>query len=274
MQLYALNSDGSALSARSASKKVNYSCIECGEVVRLREGEFRQPHFYHLNPPPSCRQNGKSLTHIQLQFYIQSKIGADAVQLEKPFPAIHRVADSVWEKEKIVFEVQCSPMTKEEMQKRTADYESIGYQVVWILHERNYNQWRMTALEEAVQTIPHYYSNFSPGGEGYIYDQWQYAANGKRMKVLPRLPIEISKPIRLKKQQSFGSAYVEKRAQNWPLYFEGDLLTLKEQSFGEDYLRRAQFHEKELKPKKISWWKWAIDAYRRLVLEAVKPYCK
>ena len=57
MQLYALDQQGKLTSARLAKKQTNYRCLECQQNIRLRGGPQRQPHFYHLDPTPFCRQH-------------------------------------------------------------------------------------------------------------------------------------------------------------------------------------------------------------------------
>src|SRR5690349_20431498 len=85
------------ISADQANRQQDYFCPECEGVVRLRAGEQRLKHFYHLAKSAHCRQQKKSLEHIQTQRFIQERIGASRCQLEVPFPSIARIADAVWE---------------------------------------------------------------------------------------------------------------------------------------------------------------------------------
>ncbi len=168
--------------------------MECGTAVRLREGPFRHAHFYHLKKTTDCRQSGKSETHIQLQIYIKNLI--PDTQLEFRFPEINRIADVAWHTEKIVFEIQCSPMSIDEMQSRYTDYAKAGYQMVLILHDSRYNQWHLSPMELAIQDRPYYYTNKNESGIGVIYDQWAHHENGLRKKSLPPIPIDLSNPYR------------------------------------------------------------------------------
>lgn len=88
---------------------------------------------------------------------------------EKPFKKIGRIGDLVWEEKKIVFEVQFSPMHPIEARERMGDYASIGYRVIWILHENMFNPLRLTPFQELIQPFPHFYTNIDPllGGEIY-----------------------------------------------------------------------------------------------------------
>lgn len=214
MHLYALNFSGQLQSAASAQKQVDYFCLECNAPVRLREGLERKPHFYHLQTSTSCRQSGKSLTHLQIQLHLE-KLLIQEVSLEQRFPSIQRIADVAWHKEKIIFEIQCSPMRRDEMEARVKDYRSLGYQIVWILHDKHYNKWRLSALEMGLKHIPHYFTNITADGSGCIYDQWQWIDAGRRKSALSALPIDLSAPYRHPQPP-----------RNWPLGFQGDLLSL------------------------------------------------
>ena len=50
-----------------------------------------------------------------------------------------------------MFEIQCSPITAREIEERNSDYQSLGYQVIWILHDSLYNKGRLTAAEYFLQ---------------------------------------------------------------------------------------------------------------------------
>lgn len=194
MQLYAYDLAGHLVLSYQAKKHTNYCCLECGEAVRLREGHIRQPHFYHLQGKSQCRQSGKSQIHFQTQLYLKTQI--DEIRLEHRFSEIGRIADALWPSEKIVFEIQCSLMDREEMEARTAAYASLGHQVVWILHDRKFNQWRQSALENALLGCCHYYTNINEKGQGIIYEQWRHIEQGIKRKTLPPLSVDLTKPYR------------------------------------------------------------------------------
>ncbi len=274
MQLYALDAEGTPTRATSALKKCDYKCLECQGTVRRREGEQMQAHFYHLNPPISCRQSGKSLTHLAIQNRIAKELPKGQIVLEKHFSSIGRIADLAWDEEKLIFEVQCSPMTREEMLQRTNDYGSLGYQVVWILHERNYNKFRITHLEAGIAPIPHYYTDINPSGEGVIYDQWHLSSQGVRLKGLPRLSIDISRPSKLScMDKSCGSTLADSRIASWKLHFKGDLIDLALNEPASPYLQSAKASEKEVIVKKESLFSKMGQYYHAILLKILKGYC-
>lgn len=274
MQLYGLDTDNLPVYALNAQKRIDYQCPECSGLIRLREGEIRKPHFYHINPPATCRQNGKSLTHLNVQRQIESQLPKGECVLEKIFPEIHRIADLYWEKERLVFEVQCSPMSKEEMLERTKNYRSIGCEIVWILHERNYNRYRMSALERSIASIPHYFSDMSPGGDGIIYDQWSLAKNGFRTQSLPKMEVKFAKPMRDPLAESAPSAFFQLRMKEWPLYFDGDLLALSKSEPDADYIRRAAALDITQTARPPSLWKRITTAYELWLNQKVLAVCK
>lgn len=213
MQLFALNEHQQVIEAEQAERKKDYACMECSGPVRVRQGEFRRSHFYHFREAPGCRQASKSLEHLQTQFFLKDFLDGEVV-LEKRFHTINRIADVVWEKEKVIFEVQCSPILAQEVMERNRDYASCGYQVVWILHDARYGGRRMTSAEHYLQRSPHYYTDMDAEGVGVIYDRlW-----GREVykKLLDPVIIPLKKfakapqPLRV-------------RASKWSFRLKGDL---------------------------------------------------
>lgn len=135
MSLYAYKSHQERIAAIEAAPRTDYRCMECGERVRIRRPrEHRRPHFFHLQKSSLCRQSGKSEEHFQIQSWILRHLPSSAA-MEVFFPAIRRVADIIWERERIIFEVQCSPISAWEVARRTFDYRSQGWRVIWLLKE-------------------------------------------------------------------------------------------------------------------------------------------
>src|SRR5262249_7520278 len=134
--------------------------------------------------------SGKSLVHLQTQRYIQKEL--PGCQLEKRFPSVNRIADVVCEEKKLVFEIQCSYITAREIEERNIDYSSLGYRVIWILHDRLYNQFHLTAAEYFLESSPRYFANIDEEGNGYIYDQWDWIEKGRRLKTMEHRQIRIA----------------------------------------------------------------------------------
>lgn len=226
MQLHALNNNKSSIAAKKAVKQQNYFCLECEGIVRVRAGAHRQAHFYHLNLAPTCRQNGKSMAHLQVQCHLEALISKESCQLERPFPEIGRIADLYWPEKQLVFEVQCSPISAEEVACRNKDYESLGLTVVWILHDNRYNRRRLSAAEDYLRGSLAYYTNINGEGRGIIYDQWDLCEKGVRHKTIKPFAVELNKPKQISFRKEQAHSFFQKRLKSWPLHFSGDLLDL------------------------------------------------
>ena len=92
-----------------------------------------------------------SSSHLAIQKVLSKSLPGS--RLEHRFPSIGRVADVVYFPKKIIFEVQCSPISLKEVQKRNRDYLSLGFTVIWILHDRHYNKKTLSLAERACRKI-------------------------------------------------------------------------------------------------------------------------
>lgn len=222
MQLYALDNTGKKCNVHSAKKRNDYFCLECNARVRVRSGELLRAHFYHIYDEVGCRQAGKTEQHIAIQRLIQQQIGIAYCVEEMRFTAIGRVADVAWPEKKLIFEVQCSPISAQEVQERNSDYASCGWDVVWVLYDKTFNQKRVSEAEKLLFARTHYYS------DGVcIYDQVYVMHGGswrKQLVIKRSIFLDTIAPL------SFGDelpklAYVlYKRFCSWSHYTEGDYL--------------------------------------------------
>lgn len=206
MQLYALDKS-SLILASHAARDQSYVCPECHGLVRKRGGERRQTHFYHVRRPASCRQHGKSLAHLQIQLHLKSLI--PSLSLEKKFPS--RIADACWNEEKIVFEIQCSPISLEEAKNRNEDYLKEGFTPVWILLDRRYNRARLSPAEEYLRT---HTTTFFTDGRSF-YDQFDVCQGSRRVFRVPKIVVDLTRPLKKSLDPLFS--------RTWPLSFQGDL---------------------------------------------------
>lgn len=267
MQLYALDFEGQLINARQALRQTDYQCLECQQIIRLRGGPQRQRHFYHLDPTPFCRQHQKGPIHLQLQSFFFQQLPFGDCQLECSFPSIRRIADVAWPSQKIIFEIQCSPISPQEVLARNQDYQKLGWNVIWILHDQRYNQTRLSSAELALRCSPHFYTNMNAVGSGMIYDQFQVCENGVRLKCLPPLPVNITDklPVDSSKIQLSSLQLLKQRAQNWSLSFTGDLTSLFLNSPNCDYLSQALEIEKNFYPasNSFTWSHFPLKLWQR-----------
>ncbi len=188
MQLYAFDKNRPVF-ATLAQKGAHYRCPECLGLVRLRGGHLRQKHFYHVRLQPTCRQHQKTIAHLQIQLHLKTLI--PNLSLEKPFPAIRRIADAAWEEKKIIFEVQCSPISLKEVQNRTSDYQKEGYTVIWLLHDKRFNGRKATEAEIFLRQ----HSCFFIKGK-FIYDQKEVFTGPYRIHKGPPVFVDPTNPLR------------------------------------------------------------------------------
>ncbi len=256
MQFYAFDTKKKLVHAMHAKKNCNYLCIECQTRVRLRGGTHRQLHFYHLDFNRICTLHQKSMIHLQLQNHLLHLLPENECCLEFRFPTINRIADVAWLTKKIIFEIQYSPISAQEIQKRNEDYQSQGWTVIWILHDHRYNQTFLSPAESILQTAPHYFSDMNAEGKGCIYDQFAFVENNQRVIKMEKLAIDPTQLFFIKKQSIKSSQLLlcSLRLKYWPVYFAGDLL----ETNNSEYLDRAfnlekKFIDLQIKNKRIQF---------------------
>ena len=245
MQLFARTLSGTRISLDSAEKQHDYFCEECGGVLHIRSGSHRQPHFYHLSPPSSCHQHAKSPTHIQTQLYLHRQLPQGELFLEHRFPTIGRIADAAWIPYKCVFEIQCSPISREEVLSRNADYAKEGWLVIWLLHDRRFNRSaKPSRLDPVFETLPHYFTNINAEGKGCLYDQFSIWKKGYRTHKLNPLPLVLSPPQPFPSFPIPALNLLKNRQSSWPIFLPGDLLSLFYQTPSSPYIQSAFLYEK------------------------------
>ncbi len=225
MQLYGQEEDGQLIAAFHAIPSQNYLCPECRGLLRVRGGKHRHLHFFHLNASPHCQQSGKSMRHLQVQYFLQRHLPG-TILLERPFPSIGRIADVVWEEEAIVFEVQCSPISEKEVLARNQDYLAAGYLVIWILHDLRFGSPFFSAAEHALQASPHYRTTLDADGCGIFYDQIFLEKGGRKVQASPLLSLSLERLWRRTSSLSPLRSMTawESYRRRWPCGFAGDLI--------------------------------------------------
>lgn len=257
MQLFALDENKNRIFVENATKGLDYFCLECGSTLRLRGGMHMQLHFYHLEPPDSCRQHGKGSAHIRIQNYIQQKLGSECEQ-EVRFSEISRIADLAFFKEKIIFEVQCSPIAANEVQSRIKDYKSVGWEVIWLLNDYLFNKKRATYAEAFLEKHPHYFVHVKED-DLYFYDQASAIHRGKRTHFfVDNCSLKWEIDLSLLKKNTFKEAdvklpySVQKRIATWPLFCTSDVIDRAKNGDLQEYFQSIKEEEERLfiKPKK------------------------
>lgn len=277
MQLRALDENGTIITASQALKKYPYRCLECSGIVYLRSGVHRKKHFFHLESTHHCRQNGKGIIHLHIQQYLFNGLPREDCQLELCFPTIQRIADVAWISKKIIFEIQCSPISEEEIEARNRDYQSLGWDVVWIFHDARYNKRCLVAAELAMHEKLHYFTDIDFEGKGMIYDQISIVRYGKRVILTDRFPVDLSIPLYCKE------VHIPKLVSRMSrFYFKGDrldrYLTMPERFYQiEKYMRDYRQKSQKLRLiEKVKQWVdvWVGRPYRLIFQMILERLCR
>lgn len=157
MQTVACDISGKLVDAAQARRRKDYYCLECHGTVRKRSSLFRRPHFYHLCQDTICHPQERSLLHQEIQDFIQQQFPDAELELESFFPQIGRRADIVWPDRRLIFEVQCSPISRWEIAGRMEDYGRLGYEVIWVLLADRYFRRHLTEVEQVLFHAPYFF---------------------------------------------------------------------------------------------------------------------
>jgi hypothetical protein len=197
MSQYACDDDD-LIYVRDAKPQKIYWCIDCFGPVKKRRGK-RAPfyHFYHLKASPSCRLYSRTEDHLLAQIQLQKSVPEGAIQLEKPFLTVNRVADLCWEQEKIVCEFQCSLILEKEIERRINDYKTAGFDIVWLLDDRLYNKRGLKPGEESLRQKWAYFFHFKRGLASEYYDQFEILHLGQRVRKGKKLQLDLKKVVNL-----------------------------------------------------------------------------
>ena len=131
--------------------------------------------------------------HRIIQETILSRLPQGEARIEQKLPG--HITDLIWIPKRIVFEVQCSPISVTTAAKRTFDLEHLGLHVVWILHQKCIAP--RSLAQAFFRKSLFYTTNITLTGHGSIFD-------GEH-------EVDLSKPIFLGNRLSFAGD----RRQNW-----------------------------------------------------------
>ncbi|HEY5260012.1 MAG TPA: competence protein CoiA family protein, partial [Rhabdochlamydiaceae bacterium] len=134
-------------------------------------------------------------------------------------PQIGRITDVSWENEKMIFEIQCSPISLKEAKERCSDYKRLGLNVIWILHDRQFNKKTVGEAEAFLRTQACYFVS----DREIFYDQFDIVQGVRRLFKGPPLPIDLMRYFPQKDPEAQHPKVLHFRAKHHPLYFQGDL---------------------------------------------------
>ncbi|MGN4126531.1 competence protein CoiA [Lysinibacillus sphaericus] len=138
-------------------KNSNFFCPQCQQPVQLKIGTVNIPHFAHIANQVCERlfAEGESMLHLQgkVQLFEWLKKLGHTVELEPFIKRLSQRPDILVTKEhhQIAIEFQCSALSFEKWQLRTAGYESIHIKALWLFQTPKKN---LTSQDTLKITIP------------------------------------------------------------------------------------------------------------------------
>ena len=136
--------------------------------------------------------HSRSERHLAVQMALKERL--PEIELERPFLSICRVADLFWEAQGLVFEIQCSPISELEVERRVRDYRALGLVVVWILDDRLYNKRRLKPAERQIRRGLSYFASVEKESLAVeIYDQLEFLTEEARRFRGRRLAVDFTK---------------------------------------------------------------------------------
>jgi len=132
--IYALNDQNEKINASKAEKGKSYYCpnLECpNRELIIKKGKIRIPHFAHRSLR-DCSSEPESEEHILCKTYFQTLLNLDKQFVE--YYGIEGVRPDVLY-DQFALEIQCSPITVNEVSRRNNIYEKNGLRAIWIFLE-------------------------------------------------------------------------------------------------------------------------------------------
>lgn len=217
---------GGMVAGAEARRGRRYLCPECGALVSLRLGLRKVPHFAHcamsgcrLAEPESPRH--RALKLLCKEFFSPLRVDWEVSVGQRRVDAL---VDG-----KFVVECQCSPLSPQEWQARSANHLRAGLPVLWLWDVKRL--CRKNTLEEALLLERHGRSVVVPPAMRLCHDE-----SKARLFVADRHDIL---PCRLTPLTSVEQAAAKKRGSPAALFWPHALRRL---TFFPDYDRSARSH--------------------------------
>lgn len=107
-----------------------FSCPVCGEAVTVRQGAKRRLHFAHLH---ACG-GVESVGHQTDKWHVRQWLQNSGYRVDQEVTIGPRRADLVGirDENRLVVEIQASPLAVDTYRERTFEYARRGYDVIWL----------------------------------------------------------------------------------------------------------------------------------------------
>lgn len=113
-----------------------FRCFCCREIVTLRRGEIKAPHFAHI-PPVTCEYGtGESEAHRRCKIALYENLSAHPqvrkCEMERNLGTVRPDVSAYINNVPVAIEVQVSNLSLPKIQFRTAEYARLGIYVLWL----------------------------------------------------------------------------------------------------------------------------------------------
>ena len=136
-------------------KKKKYYCPSCNQLVRIKNGQVKIPHFAHYNKS-NCRIDSENETaeHLALKSIFAMWCEKEKIEyeLEKYLPELNQRPDLLIGN--IALEIQCSSLSTKRLVERTENYRKHGYLPIWICGKKLFSNDK--TLSELTKNLCYY----------------------------------------------------------------------------------------------------------------------
>lgn len=167
----------------------------CGAPGHLRVSKKGTQHFYHASDT-GCTYEEESKEHLEIKYQIYRICQAEGWETSVEFPAQDRtwISDvyAVRDGRKIVFEIQISTISTDDLEDRDRKYRNEGIESYWLLdnfleRSRDFKSWYDSRLNEEDgrrgEPVPSIdYSLFDTGPENHLFIAKGIRSAGLRAK--------------------------------------------------------------------------------------------
>lgn len=113
-----------------------FLCFCCQQIVRLKKGEVKAPHFAHV-PPVTCEYGtGESEEHRRCKIALYESLSSHPrvrkCEMERDLGTVRPDVSAYINDVPVAIEVQLSNLSLSRIQYRTAEYARKGIYVLWL----------------------------------------------------------------------------------------------------------------------------------------------
>ena len=144
--LTAESGNGQKVAAWEVEKRDGpFICFCCKQIVRLRRGDIKAPHFAHV-PPVTCEYGtGESEAHRRCKIALYESLVSDPrvkrCEMERNLGTVRPDVSAYINDVPVAIEVQISNLSLARIQYRTMEYTRKGIYVLWLpIHSRELKQ--------------------------------------------------------------------------------------------------------------------------------------